>query len=175
MKIEWRNGIVYLPALLVVLALKQHYSTASVEALRWILAPTAALVAAVRGASFVFETHAGYVNRELHYVIAESCAGVNFMIVVFCASILAYTRYTRTDRQRLLLFVGGLLFSFLAAIAANSIRILIALPLHLNAVSWGWWTPERIHRLEGTVVYLTVLCLLFISSRWMVMRCANPR
>ena len=173
MRIEWRNGIVYLPALLAVLALKQHYSTASVEALRWILAPTAAFVAAVRGAPFVFEAHAGYVSRELHFVIAESCAGMNFMIVVFCASIVAYTRYARTNPQRLLLLFGGLSFSYLAAIAANSIRILIALPLHLNAVSWGWWTPGRIHRLEGTVVYLTVLCLLFISSRWVVLRCVN--
>jgi len=173
MRPAWQNGVVYLLAVLAALALKQHYSTASVEDLRWILASTAAVVAGVSGTSFVFEEHTGYVSRDLHFVIAESCAGVNFLIIAFWTAIFAYTRETRTRLQQALLLIAGAGLAYVAAVAANSLRILIALPLHLNAVSWGVLTPERIHRIEGIVVYLAVLCAFFASSRWVL--CVSPR
>src|SRR5215470_13854054 len=64
-------------------ALKLHYSTASADQLRWILAPTTALVELVSGASFEFESHAGYISRERGFLIANSCSGVNFLITAF--------------------------------------------------------------------------------------------
>src|SRR5215510_14347568 len=60
-------------------ALKLHYSTASADQLRWILAPTAALVELVSGLTFEFESHAGYISRERGFLIANSCAVVNFI------------------------------------------------------------------------------------------------
>ncbi|MCG8424228.1 MAG: hypothetical protein MJE77_40565 [Proteobacteria bacterium] len=36
---------------------------------------------------FVLETGVGHVNRELGVIIAPSCAGINFMIALFLATI----------------------------------------------------------------------------------------
>src|SRR6266511_427468 len=58
--------------LVAAFALKLHYSTASADQLRWILAPTAALVELVSGATFEFESHAGYISRERGFLIANS-------------------------------------------------------------------------------------------------------
>jgi len=168
MRLSRQDFVVYAVALLAALGLKQHYSTASAEGLRWILAPTATLVSWASGSPFAFERGTGYLSRDLHYVIAGTCAGVNFMIVAFCTAVLAYARYARTARQRAFLLAASAAGAYVAAVAANAIRILIALPLHLNAVSWGWMTAERIHRIEGMVVYLAVLCGLFAVSRSVV-------
>src|SRR5215510_15997249 len=70
-------------ALASAFALKLHYSTASANQLRWILAPTTALVELVSGATFEFESYAGYISRERGFLIANSCAGVNFLIAAF--------------------------------------------------------------------------------------------
>src|SRR5262245_28542399 len=63
--------------------LKLYYSAASANQLRWILAPTTALVELVSGASFEFESHAGYMSGDRSFLIASSCAGVNFLITAF--------------------------------------------------------------------------------------------
>src|SRR5690349_1521548 len=68
---------------LCALALKLHYSFASPDQLRWILSPTTWLVELISGRSFSFESHAGYMSSDQRFLIAASCAGVNFMIAAF--------------------------------------------------------------------------------------------
>src|ERR1044071_7299112 len=63
--------------------LKWFYSSATVDQLRWILWPTTKLVELVTGAQFAFESRAGYMNIEHTFLIAASCAGVNFLITAF--------------------------------------------------------------------------------------------
>ncbi len=70
-------------ALACAFALKLYYSTATADDLRWILAPTTALVEFLSGASFEFESRAGYISRERGFLIANSCSGVNFLITAF--------------------------------------------------------------------------------------------
>src|SRR5689334_5204226 len=65
---------------LCALALKFYYSTATPNELRWILAPTTALVELLSGRSFEFESFTGYMSSDHTFVIAVSCAGVNFLI-----------------------------------------------------------------------------------------------
>src|SRR2546423_10968093 len=69
--------------LLCALTLKQFYSTANVNELRWILAPTTVLVELVSGSRFEFESYAGYINSDHSFIIAASCAGVNFLLTAF--------------------------------------------------------------------------------------------
>jgi exosortase K len=61
-------------------ALKRHYSTATVEDLRWILWPTSHLAGLATGTEFEFQAGEGYLSRERLFLIEKSCAGVNFMI-----------------------------------------------------------------------------------------------
>src|SRR6266581_9094745 len=64
-------------------ALKLYYSTATVNQLRWILAPTTLLVELISRTRFEFESHAGYISSDHTFLIAGSCAGVNFLITAF--------------------------------------------------------------------------------------------
>jgi hypothetical protein len=84
---NWRSKLNVIPQLVAVLGsalvLKFYYSTASVNQLRWILTPTTLLVEFVTGRRFTFESHAGYMSSDHTFLIAASCAGVNFLITAF--------------------------------------------------------------------------------------------
>src|SRR5687767_9823927 len=68
---------------LCALALKYHYSTATPDQMRWILAPTTLLVELFSRKSFEFESYTGYMSADHTFVIAAPCAGVNFLITAF--------------------------------------------------------------------------------------------
>lgn len=145
-------------------ALKLHYSAASADELRWILAPTAALVALVTGADFAFEPGAGYLSTELRYLIAPSCAGINFLVVAFSALVVGFVRPHRHPAHNALVAAGSAAAALAAALVANTIRIALAIAMHVHAVSWGWLTPDRLHRIVGVVVYLALLLALFAAA-----------
>ena len=157
-------------ALTAAVALKLHYSAASADDLRWILAPTAGLVELATGAGFVAEAGTGYLSTELRYLIAPSCAGVNFLIVAFCALVLGFVRPYRRAGHNALVCAASAAAAFAAALVANTIRIALAIWLHVHAVSWGWLTPDRVHRIAGVVVYLGLLLVLFAAARGLAAR-----
>jgi exosortase K len=148
-------------------ALKLHYSTASADQLRWILAPTTALVELVSGASFEFESHAGYISRERGFLIASSCAGVNFLIAAF---LMLSLRKLLRDRSkniawRFIPTAAGA--AFLATLVANTTRISIALWLRQRPAEIGWLNPDQLHRFEGVFIYFGFLLMLFVISEKM--------
>src|SRR5437764_4299646 len=79
-KISSRQVAQLLAMLACAWSMKWFYSTATVDQLRWILRPTTKLVDLVSGAEFEFESRAGYMNSEHSFLIAPSCAGVNFLL-----------------------------------------------------------------------------------------------
>ena len=80
-KLIWSAQL--LVVVLCALGLKLYYSTATPDELRWILAPTTALVELLSGSSFTFESYTGYMSSDHRFVIAVSCAGVNFLLTAF--------------------------------------------------------------------------------------------
>jgi exosortase K len=147
---------------LCALGLKFYYSTATVNQLRWILAPTTALVELLSGRQFAFESFAGYMSSDHTFVIAASCAGVNFLITSFLMLTLG-----RLWRERFLdvswwSIPLAAVIAFLSTIITNTVRICIALELlevHLDSL-----TANQLHRLEGIVVYFGFLLLLFVLT-----------
>jgi exosortase K len=165
------------PALAAAVALKWHYSTATADDLRWILGPTAALVELVTGASFVARPGLGYVSDELRFVIAPSCAGINFLIVAVCALAWELARSrpaappARADAHRLLACGAA---AYVATLAANAVRIAIGIALHVGGAGAGWLTGDRLHRLAGIAVYLAALLALVVAAQG-VMRSRSRR
>lgn len=154
--------------LLAATAVKQYYSTASVNQLRWILAPTTTAVELATGSRFVFESYAGYVNSEHTFVIAASCAGVNFLITAFL--MLSLSRLWR-DRSHNGPGKSGWKFipfaaagAYLTTVVANTVRIATAVRLHGSSIELGDLNPNQLHRLEGIVIYFGFLLLLFVVS-----------
>ena len=156
-----------LVVLVCAYALKRYYSSASVNELRWILAPTTACVELVSGTSFEFESNAGYINLDHSFLIATSCAGVNFLITAFL--MLAARKLTgRRAKQIAWRFIPAAAgVAYVVTLFANTTRIAIALRLQQMPSDVGWLSPDQLHRLEGIFVYFVFLLSLFVVSEKM--------
>lgn len=150
--------------LLCAVAAKLYYSMTSVDQLRWILAPTTTLVELVSGSRFEFESHAGYMSSDRSFIIAASCAGVNFLITSFLMLALGKLWRDRTQDTTWRFIPCAALCAYLATLLANTIRISTALRLHRMPLEMGWLNPNQLHRLEGIFIYFGFLLLLFMVS-----------
>jgi len=148
--------------LLCALALKQYYSTATANELRWILAPTTLIVELLSGRSFVFESFTGYMSSDHTFVIAVPCAGVNFLITAFVMLALRRLWDGRFESVGWHFLPVSMVLSYVTTVIANAMRIAIALEIQRRSVEVNGLTENQLHRLEGIVVYFGFLMLLFV-------------
>ena len=148
-------------------AAKLYYSTTSVNQLRWILAPTTALVELVSGSRFEFESYAGYMSSDRSFVIAASCAGVNFLITSFLMLSLRRLWRDRSHDTAWRFIPCAALCAYLATLVANTVRISTALRLHGTPLEMDWLSSNQLHRFEGIFIYFGFLLLLFMVSERM--------
>jgi len=150
--------------LLLAVALKLYYSTTNVNGLRWILAPPTFLVELITGASFTFESNAGYMSSDHTFLIAASCSGVNFLIAAFL--MLSLGKLWRCHGQNInwRYFAAAALIAYLTTVVANTVRISTALLLRRSNPEMIWINPDQLHRFEGIFIYFGFLLLLFILS-----------
>jgi exosortase K len=163
----WNRSAQLVVVLLCALTLKLYYSTASANQLRWILAPTTAFVELVSRTSFEFESHAGYISSDRTFLIAGSCAGVNFLITAFL--MLSLRKLWRDRSQNIVwkFIPSAALFAYLATLVANTVRISTALRLRRPPLEISWLSPNQLHRFEGILIYFGFLLLLFMVSEKM--------
>ena len=153
-----------LVVLLCALALKLYYSTATPNELRWILAPTTALVELLSGRSFTFESYTGYMSSDHRFVIAVSCAGVNFLLTAFLMLGLRRLWRDRFQAVNWSFLPLTALVAYVTTVIANTVRICIALEIQRYEVQVSGLSANQLHRLEGIVVYFGFLLLLFILT-----------
>ena len=160
LKHNWQWKAQVIGVLLAAASVKFYYSNASVNELRWILAPTASLVELITGTRFAFESHAGYMSSDYTFLIAASCAGVNFLITAFLMLALWELWRKREAGVSWNYFAAVALIAYGTTIVANTTRIAIALQLRKTPVEIGL-SAAQLHRFEGIVVYFGFLTLLF--------------
>ena len=166
-KVASKRNAQLVVVVLCAAAVKLYYSTASVNQLRWILAPTAAAVELVTGSRFEFERHAGYISDDRSFLIAASCAGVNFLISSFLMLSLTRLWRVRTQDTGWGFIPLVALCAYGATIVANTVRISTALRLRAVSLDVGWLSQNQVHRLEGIFIYFGFLLLLFVLSEKM--------
>jgi exosortase K len=149
---------------LCALALKAHYSIASPDQLRWILSPTTWLVELLSGRSFSFESHVGYMSSDHTFLIAASCAGVNFMIASFLMLSLRVVLAARPHAISWRCLPVTAIAAYASTVVANTVRICIALEMQKADVHSQLLDAGELHRLEGIVVYFAFLLLLFFAT-----------
>jgi exosortase K len=142
--------------------LKLFYSTANVNELRWILAPTSFCVELVTGETFRFESYAGYINHDNSFLIADSCAGVNFLIAGFLMLSVLMLWGEKRREVAWHAFPIAAAAAFVTTIVANTVRIAVALKLHRMNAAVLWINPEQAHRLQGIFIYFGFLLLLYL-------------
>ena len=157
-----QSGIFYILALFIAFGLKYHYSRAGSENLVWILGPTACLVETVSGIQFDSEANTGFVSREYRIIIAPSCAGINFLIMVFCMAVFSGIHVIRHSGSKLLWLAASLVCAYITTVAVNTLRIIASIYSYNADIYSGWITPARVHRLEGIVIYFFFLYLIYM-------------
>lgn len=160
--------------LFCAVAIKWYYATASVNQLRWILAPTTWLVEFITGSNFEFEAYTGYMSSDRTFVIAASCAGVNFLITSFLMLSLRRLWKDRAKKIAWRFFALVAIAAYLATIIANTVRISSALLLRRMPVEIGL-SPDQLHRFEGIFIYFGFLLLLFLLSEKVSDRSSGTR
>ena len=161
---KWKWSAQLGVVLLCALGLKAFYSTASPDELRWILAPTTWLVELASGQSFNFEAHSGYMSSDHSFLIAASCAGVNFLIAAFLMLALKRLWEGRFETIGRALVPISLLVAYATTIVTNTVRICVALRLKALQHEITWLSPGQLHRAEGILIYFAFLFLLYFLT-----------
>lgn len=155
------------------LALKFHYTLASVNELDWILFPTVRGVEAVTGIPFVKESFTGYVNWNAGVIIAKSCAGINFMVtMIIMLSVITCTSSEKKQYWGILPLIC--LLSYVLTIFANTIRIVISIYCFRVHPFGSWLSKGQLHRITGVIVFFTLISVTYFlfnrihkRSTWM--------
>lgn len=155
-KVSWKF---YLAGALLLFLTKYYYSRAEVGALDWILAPTARWAGFLGGITFQYDPDLGYVSHHFRFIIARSCSGVQFMIVVFAALLFSFLHRMTTEKRRYQWFLISAVIAFSSTVFINGIRIVLA--VYLPFVYSGRLSPERLHSMIGIVTYLIGLMVLY--------------
>lgn len=150
--------------LVIAFALKLFYSMSGVNDLRWILAPTTLFVEFATGETFWFESYVGYMNDERSFLIADSCSGVNFLIMAFLMLSLMKLQQGLNRNVSWWFIPAAIAAAYFSTIVANTVRITIAMRLHRMSREMVWINPEQMHRLEGIFIYFGLLVLLFVLA-----------
>jgi exosortase K len=159
----------------VALGLKLFYSRAGSEELAWILAPTSALTELLTGSHFQREARTGWISHSSRMILGPACAGVNFLIIAFSAFFFSFAGRLKTAAGRCAWLPASLGGAYLLAIMTNALRIIAAIHLHDADIYGGLITPLRVHRAEGTMLYLASLLLAYLAvERAFVRRTAAP-
>jgi len=152
-------------AVVVAWGLKRHYAGARVDDLGWILSPTARLVAAMTGSSFVLQPEEGYFSRDRLFLIEKSCAGINFMVAAFGMLTFALLERARDGMSMARVLGVSLLASYSAAVLVNAVRIAIAMWLAAHPAALSAFSAADVHRVEGITVYFVGLVMLHELAR----------
>jgi len=158
---DWDAAAVVLVLALAYLV-KAFASHAGARELGFLLAPTAALVSALTGHAFNAESGAGYTSRELFVVIAPVCSGINFAIIAFTALTCSFVADMTRPLAKLLWVLASAPLAYAATLAANALRITLALAVGPRLAAGGLVSAEAAHRAIGVGVYLG--CLLGLHA-----------
>lgn len=161
-------------AVCLLTAIKMFYRDAGSEALNFVLAPSCFVAAHVGGMTFVNEVGSGFISHAHHMVVGPACAGVNFLIVSL--AVLYFSQATRMlgHARKLLWLLASVLGAYVATILTNGLRIVLAAQLYSHQFHAGWFTPERVHRALGVVIYCVVLLVLARSAAQVVGDARRP-
>jgi hypothetical protein len=103
--------------------------------------------------------------------------GIFYMVVLLIAFGLKYHySQARSDdlvwilglhhlpRKRVKLFwlAIGMVSAYVLTILVNALRIISSIYFYNADIYCGWITPQRVHRLEGIVIYFFFLCLFYM-------------
>jgi exosortase K len=142
--------------LLAIVVFKQGYGLAEAGQLQWMLMPLVEILECVGGLSFELQPDGTWLDAEHRVLLVKACAGGNFLLTAWLACLWRWRH--RTSPLRTILSAAGA--AWVTALAANTVRILLALHGQDTLARLTGLTPSDSHRLIGIGVYLVCLWAL---------------
>jgi len=159
--------------LIFAVFLKIYYIYADNSSLRWILFPTTIIVSLFSGIHFYFIDNVGYTSFNGFYVINKTCAGLNFLIIIFTLSIVLIFRIREKVINNLFIFLTLLLSCFVLTIIANSSRIYSSIFIEMIKHQLPFLKSSKnwFHEAMGIVIFFSYLLLYYFIikrvKKWM--------
>lgn len=147
--------------MILAVALKNFYRSATNTDLIFILKPLAKIVGIFHGISFEFQEHIGFFNTERGIVIGKGCAGVNYYIILFCMLVFSFIDYFRGILKKLKIFTIFIISSFITMIFVNSSRIIVSVFLIEYGIHFGGLSTAEVHKATGVIFYFSFLVLSY--------------
>lgn len=158
--IDYVNIFFYIASLAVVLLVKISFDKADNASLVFILAPITKIVSIFHGSEFIFENGLGFFSTQLGITINKSCAGINFMLVVYSMLSFSYIHRCESLRRKVIYFIAIFPISYLMSLLTNSFRIIVSITMQRLSFLDDWTSPEVIHNLTGMFIFICFLFLL---------------
>ncbi|MDI1242455.1 MAG: exosortase K, partial [bacterium] len=111
--------------------------------------------------TFWFESHAGYMSADHSFLIADSCSGVNFMIMAFLMLCFLKLRKALKTDVSWAFIPAVILAAYGSTLIANTVRITLAIRMHRMSPEMIWINPDQLHRLEGIFIYFGFLLFFY--------------
>lgn len=156
--------IFYVLAAVIAFAGKLFYSLAPVRGLLFLLSPVTFLVSTFTGIPFACDESAGYMNLATGIVIGKSCAGMNYLILLYAMTIISFLHYFNKLTEKILFQGCALAGSWLLCVYATAARIIISIPMLSAGDSFPFLKTDTAHKIVGIVVYVTILLLYYSTT-----------
>jgi exosortase K len=158
---ERQNIIPYCTIVLIAFLLKLHYSTAGSDDLLWVLLPTSLMVELFTGINFLYESGSGFVSMSENLIIAPACAGVNFLIIIFCMSSFNHIHKFKEIKNKYKSILTHLVIAYVYTILTNAVRIITGIVISKSGL-FTEFQYESVHKIEGVTIFFTALFLFNI-------------
>jgi exosortase K len=165
----------YGSATVLAFAGKLFYSLAREEELLFLLGPVTFLVSAFTGIPFAYDPGDGYVNRIAGIVIGKSCAGMNYLILLYAMTVFSFLRYFTKKSEKILFQFAALAGSFLLCIYATAARIIVSIPLISAGDRFPFLKTDIAHKIVGILVYVTILLLYYNVAEYFLKKAAMKK
>jgi len=153
-----------------VIVIKWCFANAGAAQLDWLLRPASHLVTLCSGLSFTHLEGQGYYNAAQEILIAPACSGLNFFLILLTTGWCLAVHCPPPARLGWW-FAGIAAGAYGFGLVVNTGRILLAISMYHRRIAWGVLNPERLHRLEGALVYYLCLCLFAMFLSALLRRC----
>ena len=100
-------------------------------------------------------------DHENRLIIASTCSGVNFMIILFCLSAYMGLKRTKNTWTMIMWILIVMAASYSYTLIVNTIRINISIYNIKHGLFQAWFSRETIHLIEGVLVYFIFLLMYY--------------
>lgn len=158
---DYVNIFFYVTSLIVIVIVKIFYVRADNASLMLVIKPITKIVSIFHGSEFIFENSLGFFSDQLGIAINKSCAGVNFLLIIYCMLSFSYIHKFKTLKGKAIYFIAILPISYFLALLINSFRIIVSITMQRLNFLDGWASTEVIHNITGMLIFI---CFLFIVN-----------